>query len=188
MHAVDVTVQIWITLSWYGKSGVRGLDYFTNTHLRMHIYFINTRLCKGEERWNRGRHSLLFDESFWDSTEERQIPSVSVEEEKETAVELLWLLWMHGQTLQDNRFCQVYTINSFNYNFMCILHVAMYVHKQLIILIPHDEFDFIFHHDFCNLYIQCTVDIEHCWCMCDVWMFRHTSILIIIIIESMRKW
>ena len=52
------------------------------------------------------------------------------------------------------------TINSFNYNFMCILHVCMYVHKQLIISIPHDEFDFIFHHDFCNLYTQCTVDIE----------------------------
>ena len=36
----------------------------------------------------------------------------------------------------------------------------MYVHKQLIIPIPHDEFDFIFHQDFCNLYVQCTVDIE----------------------------
>ena len=53
MHAVDVTVQIRKTLSCYGfdrKSGVPGLDYFTNTPLKMHIYFINTRLCKGEER------------------------------------------------------------------------------------------------------------------------------------------
>ena len=35
------------------------------------------------------------------------MPAVSEEKEKETAFHLLWLLLLHGQTLQDDLFCRV---------------------------------------------------------------------------------